>query len=114
MARPISRFRRLDYLFDIVAQGMNAEYEQRRTALYRKNCCYYCGASLRKARRYRTSPHRRSWDHIIPTSRGGSNNPLNKVLACVTCNQEKNNMTLEEYRAYKGGIRFWGETYARI
>lgn len=47
--------------------------------------------------------HRKSGDpgleveHIIPKSRGGTDRVSNLVLACHTCNQEKGNLTAEEY-----------------
>ena len=34
-------------------------------------------------------------DHIYPKSRGGSNRVGNLTLACHTCNQEKDNLTVE-------------------
>lgn len=40
-------------------------------------------------------------DHVVPLSRGGSNNKANKVGACVPCNREKGDMTLEEYALWK-------------
>lgn len=36
-------------------------------------------------------------DHIIPSSRGGSDRVSNLTLACHTCNQDKGNRTAEEY-----------------
>lgn len=36
-------------------------------------------------------------DHVIPTSRGGSDKISNLVIACKTCNQEKGSRTAEEY-----------------
>jgi 5-methylcytosine-specific restriction endonuclease McrA len=36
-------------------------------------------------------------DHVIPLSRGGSNDPSNLVLACPTCNLSKNNRLPHEW-----------------
>lgn len=44
-----------------------------------KHRCYYCGCKLDK---YHI-------DHVIPLSRGGSDHPDNKVLACPSCNLSK-------------------------
>ena len=49
--------------------------------------CFYCG----------DVPN--SVDHVIPRSKGGSNDNSNKVPACSPCNQMKANMTLEEFTA---------------
>lgn len=40
-------------------------------------------------------------DHITPKSRGGSNRVDNLTLACKSCNQKKNNLTLEEFHPKK-------------
>lgn len=40
-------------------------------------------------------------DHVVPKSRGGSNDPSNIALSCAECNQEKGALTLEEYREWK-------------
>jgi 5-methylcytosine-specific restriction endonuclease McrA len=44
-----------------------------------KGRCWYCQTKLK---RYEI-------EHRIPLSRGGSNNPSNLVLSCVTCNRSK-------------------------
>jgi len=41
-------------------------------------------------------------DHLIPRSRGGSNRAGNLVCACRKHNEEKNNMSLEEYSKLRG------------
>lgn len=38
-------------------------------------------------------------EHMQPLSRGGYHRKENVVPACQKCNQEKGNMTLEEYKA---------------
>lgn len=44
-------------------------------------------------------------DHVIPISKGGFDLLENYALAHSECNQEKNNMSLEEFREFqKGGI----------
>jgi len=49
--------------------------------------CYYCGGKAE------------SVDHLVPRSKGGSNDLSNKVPACHLCNQMKGNMLLEEFVA---------------
>ena len=39
-------------------------------------------------------------DHVVPTSRGGSDELDNLVLACPTCNRSKGDRTVEEWRAW--------------
>jgi len=41
-------------------------------------------------------------DHVVPRSRGGSNRVSNLVCACRKHNEEKNNLTLEEYSKLRG------------
>jgi 5-methylcytosine-specific restriction endonuclease McrA len=41
-------------------------------------------------------------DHLIPRSRGGSNRASNLVCACRKHNEEKHNMSLEEYSKLRG------------
>ena len=41
------------------------------------------------------------FDHILPVSRGGSNDPSNLTLACASCNRSKGGQTLSEWMAKK-------------
>src|SRR5215468_7688863 len=41
-------------------------------------------------------------DHVVPRSRGGSNRVSNLVCACRKHNEEKNNLSLEEYGRLRG------------
>ncbi len=54
-----------------------------RRNIYARDCniCQYCG------KKFQT--HELSLDHIIPRSRGGENNWMNIVCACLRCNMKK-------------------------
>lgn len=56
-----------------------------------KSRCYYCQCKL-------TEYH---VEHCVPLSRGGSDHPDNKVLACPSCNMSKNAKLPHEW--VKGG-----------
>lgn len=49
--------------------------------------CVYCGAPANTR------------DHVLPTRRGGSDDPENIVLACHPCNSSKKGRTPEEWLA---------------
>jgi 5-methylcytosine-specific restriction endonuclease McrA len=53
--------------------------------------CYYCKKKLSKGKD--------NWhaDHIVPISRGGSNDISNIVIACPPCNMRKHNKYLHEW-----------------
>ncbi len=51
--------------------------------------CAYCGCEL--------NPNTVTEDHVIPLSRGGSNDISNIVPACKFCNSSKGNKTAEEF-----------------
>lgn len=75
--------------------------------------CWYCGVPLNPFCNFHV-------DHVIPLSRGGSNEIENLAPACEPCNLYKGSMLVEEWRAshycrsnvldspYEG--RFWFET----
>ncbi|GAA1071244.1 hypothetical protein GCM10009642_00430 [Nocardiopsis metallicus] len=56
--------------------------------------CVYCGAT--------DTPL--NIDHVRPRSRGGSDRVSNLVLACIPCNQAKDNQPVEEFLAGKPKI----------
>ena len=67
--------------------------------------CIYCGHQLTEGEM--------EVDHIVPLSRGGSNEYENKVCACPSCNAAKADHTLAEfvsgmrprqYRAYRNRL----------
>lgn len=41
------------------------------------------------------------FDHVTPTSRGGSNLPSNRVPCCKACNSAKGDKTLDEFRSMR-------------
>lgn len=54
--------------------------------------CRYCGArNVRLA-----------CDHVIPASRGGSDEMDNLVTACIPCNSSKRDKTPEEWFRWRG------------
>ncbi len=52
--------------------------------------CWYCGTKF-------TSFSEVEIDHIIPTSRGGTEKINNMAIACTMCNRAKVDYTLEEF-----------------
>lgn len=73
-----------------------------------KGKCWYCGDGF--------SHVKRTLDHVVPRSKGGSNDLSNLVFACQRCNSDKGSMSLEIYRYHsqvKRGMKqivFYGET----
>lgn len=57
-----------------------------------QHMCCYCGKKL--------TLEDRTIDHIVPINRGGQTIEKNLAVACVECNIEKSDMTLEEYGTY--------------
>lgn len=66
------------------AEDIRAQYERQ------NGLCYWCNKTLDK---YHV-------DHLIPLSRGGSNDPPNLVVACPTCNMSRNNKLPHEWRRF--------------
>jgi len=73
------------------AEGTNTPFDEKVQLKRQKSRCYYCQCKL-------TEYH---VDHVIPLSRGGSDFPDNKVLACPSCNVQKYNRLPHEWT--KGG-----------
>lgn len=68
-----------------------SEWSILRTEIFERDnyTCRYCGAY----------GGRLECDHVMPVSRGGSNDPHNLVTACFTCNRSKRAKTVEEWKA---------------
>lgn len=64
--------------------------------------CWYCGRQTNPFRDFHV-------DHAIPVVSGGSNDLDNLVPSCQPCNGAKGSLSLEEFRAYRGGALFWFE-----
>lgn len=60
----------------------------RSAIIARDRCCLRCGASSRL-----------TVDHVIPLSRGGTNDSANLQTLCRKCNASKGNRTCDDYRA---------------
>ena len=60
-------------------------------AVWRKTegLCYYCGSQL---------PDCFETDHVVPKSKGGTDEITNLVPCCKSCNSSKGTKTVEEYR----------------
>lgn len=58
--------------------------------------CFYCNCKLSKKSV--------TIDHKIPVSFGGITIPPNTVLACKSCNEQKSNLTSEQYLVLKNVI----------
>lgn len=60
--------------------------------------CVYCGFD----ENFLGAKH--EIDHFVPVSRGGTNAHSNLVAACKSCNREKGDMLVEEYRAFLASL----------
>ncbi|MDE2105581.1 MAG: HNH endonuclease [Patescibacteria group bacterium] len=67
-----------------------SRWERLRSTVFERDGhrCVYCGASDLPLH----------CDHVIPVSRGGSNDMSNLATACAPCNLSKSTKTLDEWR----------------
>lgn len=68
------------------AEGYHSWQEWESLVADYSGLCAYCSTAPAESR-----------DHVIPISRGGSNNIENILPACLTCNKTKNARTVEEW-----------------
>jgi len=71
--------------------------------------CEYCNETVHLGE---MDDLRATVDHDIPASKGGLDMLINYRLACHKCNQEKDDMTSEEFFSFYGGrvVRSWEQT----
>lgn len=51
-----------------------------------EHTCFYCGQ------------YGDTIDHLLPRAKGGYTTPVNCVCACLNCNQQKGNLTLDQFK----------------
>jgi 5-methylcytosine-specific restriction endonuclease McrA len=66
--------------------------------------CGYCGRMF--------MPDKLSRDHIIPVSKGGKDNWMNVITACKRCNNEKDDLSIDEWN--KKSLKETGEGRALV
>lgn len=86
----IGRFRKKCAAIEALRSRL--EYRQHREYVLQRDgmACVYCG----------TTEAALQLDHVIPKSRGGSDDPSNLVAACKRCNTSKGAKTPEEWRGH--------------
>lgn len=79
-------------------QGTLLGYELREYLLYKyHHTCVYCNGISKDSIL--------EVDHVIPRSKGGSSSIRNLVIACHTCNSNKNNNSLDKWQTSLGSNR---------
>lgn len=79
-------------------QGTLLGYEIKEYLLHKYgHVCQYCGGE--------SGDTILEWEHIKPKSKGGSNSMKNATLACHTCNQDKSNLSLDEWAAVERAVK---------
>jgi len=70
-------------------QGMNWIRQEKRLAIYLRDglACVYCGQAVEDGVTM-------TLDHVIPHSKGGSNESVNLVTCCQRCNSSRGNRPL--------------------
>jgi hypothetical protein len=101
---------------DHIPQPKNHSSKKIQRLLWAKTngSCGYCGVNIDP-----DEPRKKSTDHMIAQSKGGGHDIENLYIACMECNGEKYNKSIEEYRAYiekkrgKTNHVFWFEIMDR-
>lgn len=77
-------------------QGMNWIRQEKRLAIYIRDnfVCMHCGMDLRTIQP--GDGIRIELDHVIPASKGGSNQASNLITSCSACNAQRGNKDIEE------------------
>jgi hypothetical protein len=62
---------------------------------HRGSRCYFCGVEFNTC----GPGSKRTIDHLVPRSAGGTNDPENLVHACYLCNHKKGEQPLKDFEA---------------
>jgi len=75
-------------------QGMNWIRPERRLAIYLRDglACCYCGEGIEDGAKL-------TLDHVLPVSKGGSNDAANLVTCCHRCNSSRGTRPVAEFAA---------------
>lgn len=86
------------------AKGNHTPQDIHLLYLRQKRKCYYCKRHVLPPGIGERRGQRRSYqvDHIVPLSRGGSNDIHNLAISCAACNESKGNKLLHEWA--RGGM----------
>jgi len=84
----------MDFASDTIEERYIFGYEERKAALKRSGgICACCGKKL--------TTKTMTMDHIVPISRGGTNESENLIALCEVCNKQKGNMLYMPVGYYK-------------
>lgn len=75
------------------AEGWHSEVQWRMLLAEHDYRCYYCGVEMT----FEDGPYKWTRDHIVPISRGGTDNIDNIVPACKSCNSSKGTKDLDTF-----------------
>lgn len=75
---------------NLQGRGTISSRDWRRMLRRYRGCCAYCGQKAEL-----------TLDHVVPISRGGSNTIGNALPACPSCNYQKCDRTIMEWRLWK-------------
>ena len=75
-------------------QGMNWITKHKRLAIYMRDglACCYCAEGIEEGAKL-------TLDHVVPHSKGGSNDARNLVTACHRCNSNRGDRSITTFAA---------------
>lgn len=79
-------------------QGMNWIRQTTRLAIYLRDglACCWCGDAVENGAQL-------TLDHVVPHSKGGSNDPANLVTCCHRCNSSRGSRSVPKFAAAVAG-----------
>lgn len=84
-------YRKQSAIYNNTVEGADAITQEQFRSFYYADTCYYCGKKFKG--------QRKTIDHKIPVSRGGTNAVENLCVCCLACNSKKHDKTEAEYLA---------------